>query len=175
MTTTTAAPCALCGTLAGARLSTENPRPRRSHGLCARCEQAEKRHGTLADWPLAVRPAAAYAESRCAHCGHPFTHHAREARKFCSARCFHHAGNAAHPAPLPAVITPQMLGITPRQIADRCRTAREQLWADEGLAALRGAAWRQAHPEQFDSDHLRTLFGGEPVHAFWREDAAAAA
>jgi hypothetical protein len=81
----------------------------------------------------------------------------------------------AHPEPLPAVVTPAMLGITRRQIADRCRTAREQLWADEGLGRLAGAAWRKRHPEQFTDANLRRIFGDGLGLAEWTEDAPLAA
>lgn len=170
MTTTTAAPCALCRTSTGA-IYHETGRAIRKRGLCAMCYERERLAGRLDRWAL-VEHALPLAHV-CPTCDMVFYDAAYRVRKFCSWTCANRPRHATFP--LPAVVTPAMLGITPGEIEER-RLAAEVLLTDAEAGGLTsGWLWRQRHPEQFAPDHLARIFGGDATHAFWREDAAAAA
>lgn len=146
---------------------------------------ATNRHDAPTD-PEPPTPGAALAApwhplypDGCAGCG--TTEREYHARGRC-VRCYPQAWNRGtiptgpdHPGPLPAVITPAMLGITRGQIRAGFLTAQAQLWADEARCIVAGAVWQQGHPEQFTAAHLARIFGGDPAPAFWHDDAARAA
>lgn len=78
-----------------------------------------------------------------------------------------------HPAIPTGLITPQMIGITADEIAERCADAAYDLKLTESAALYRGLDWRDRHPEQFQPEALAALYPDPAGLAFsaWVENA----